>query len=366
MTEGALVTQQGIAMALRQSGSAGRHRRKSRAGGWTMPQHHKTPQAATGGTAPRHRKTPQAPAGRTAPRHRKKGRGNIQAIYPSFRIGQDNSIRIATRRAALPGALALGLLAVGGAIAGGFSMPLPDTDRADGSGPGGVTSAPMPPPPALTAMSTPSTLPARADRGLRGPVDASEPDALPISDQALTGGVSGNGSAQEPAQNGTTTAVRDGVRGPRAFAPSVTAEPSGGQGGGGGSAESSVPPTPPAVGRGALSDVFGPGGPLNWLPGTPGEQGGNGAAGGGANGHGVGSFGDLGTDDDGVTAGEGGPDHPGRVDRSRGTRGTGDAGGAGRGFGSPGKTSDAGSPGNGGGHGQSGSGGQDRRGGGRR
>src|SRR5882672_9205840 len=120
-------------MALRQSASAGRHRRKSNAASWTMPRHHEMSYAATDRTTPRHRKTPKGAARRTTPRHRKKGRGDIEAVYPGFGIGQDNSIRIATRRAALPGALALGLLAVGGAITGAFSTPLLDPGRADGS-----------------------------------------------------------------------------------------------------------------------------------------------------------------------------------------------------------------------------------------
>lgn len=385
VTESALVTQPGIAMALRQAESAGRHRRKSHGAGWTMPRqdkksyaatgrttprHRKTLQPAAGRTTPRHRKTPQSAAGRTTPRHRKQGPGNIQAIYPSFRIGQDNPIRIATKRAALPGALAVGLLAIGGAITGGFSTPLPDTDRAGGSGAGGMTSAQMPPPPALTAMSTP----ARADRGLRGPVDASAPDALPISKQTETGGVIGNGSAREPAETRTTTTVRDRAPAPGAFAPSVPPDSSGGHGGGG-PAESSAPP---AAGGRAPSAVFGPGGPLNWLAGAPGEEGGNGATGvAGANGNEVRGSGNQGTDDEpgpqgrdgNATPGEEGPDHSGRVDHPRGSRGTGgpgDAGGAGRGLGSSGKTGDAGSPGNGGSDSQPGSGRQDRRGTGRR
>jgi hypothetical protein len=366
-------------MALRHAESAGRHRRKSHGAGWTMPRQHensyaatgrttprhrKAQQAAAGRTTPRHRKTPQAAAGRTTPRHRKQGRGNIEAIYPGFRIGQDNPIRIATRRSALPSALAVGLLAIGGAITGGFSTPLPDTDRAGGSGADGMTSAPMPPPPALTALSTP----ARADRGLRGPVDASAPEALPISNQAETG-VIGNGSAREPAQTSTTTTVRDRAPAPGAFAPSVQADRSGNHGGG--PAESSAPP---AAGGGALSDVFGPGGPLNWLADAPGEEGGNGAAGGeGANGNEVRGSGNQGTDDEAgprgrhgnATPGQEGADHPGRADgprSSRGTGGPGDAGGAGRGFGGSGKTNDAGSPGNSGSDGQTGSGRQDRRG----
>jgi hypothetical protein len=334
VTESALVTQPGIAMALRQSGSAGRHRRKSHAAGWTMPREHTEPPAAAGRTVPRHRKTaqaagttgprhrktPQASGSRPAPRHRKKGRGDIQSIYPSFHIGQDNSIWLATRRAALPGALAVGLLAVGGVITGAFSTPLPGTDRADGSGLGGMASASIPPPPALTAMSTPSpTLSARADRDLRRPVDASAPAAWPISEQAGTPGVSGNGDARQPAQTGTTTIVRDRAPEPGVFAPSVTADPSGGHGGGG-PAESSVQPEPPAADGGQPSDLLDLGGLPDRLAGGPGE-GGNPSLD-GTNSREVGNT----SDSDGA-------DHPGRVDRPRGTQDTGgrDTGGRGSG-----------------------------------
>jgi hypothetical protein len=350
VTESALVTQRGIEMALRQPSSTGRHRRNSLAAtsqitpvhhhtalataGRTTPRHRKAPQAA-GRTTPRHRKAPQA-AGRTTPRHRKKGRGHTQATYPRFRIGQDNSIRIATRRVALPGAFALGLLAVGGAITGAFSTTLPGVDRAGGD-PGGMTSALMP---SLTAMSTPSSdaaamTPARADRGLRGPVDASAPAAWPISEQAGTAGVTGNGDARQPAQTGTTTIVRDRAAEPDVFAPTVTADPSGGHGGGGGPAESSVQPEPPAAGGGELSGVFGPGGLLNGLAGGPGDSS------------------DQRVDDR--------PDLPRRADRPGPRRidGPGDAGGAGRGFARPGKTSDGGN-GDRGNDGQTGGGGQHR------
>jgi hypothetical protein len=358
------MTQPGIAMALRQSGSAGRHRRKSHAAGWTMPREHTESYAATGRTTPRHRKTsqvadttgprhrktPQAAGSRSTPRHRKKGRGNIQAIYPSLHIGQDNSIRLATRRAALPGALAVGLLAVGGVITGAFSTPLPGIDRADGTGSGGMASASIPPPPALTAMSTPSpALPARADRGVRGPVDASAPAAWPISEQAGAAGVSGDGGAGQPAQSGTTTIVRDRAAEPGVFAPTVTADPPSGHGGGG-PAESSMQPDPPAAGGGPLSGVFSPGGLLNDLAGGPSDSGSQE----------VDPRGDAGAAGNANPRADG-PDRPGRADRpgARRTDSPGDAGGAGRGLRRPGKTSDGGS-GNRGNGGQTGGGGQHR------
>src|SRR5436190_466490 len=113
--------------------------------GRSTPRHRKTAHA-TGSTGPRHRKTPQASPSKPTPRHRKEGPSSIQAIYPSFHIAQDNSTR-SVRRAALPGALAVGLLAVGGVITGAFSTPLPVTDRADGSGSGGMATAPIFSPP---------------------------------------------------------------------------------------------------------------------------------------------------------------------------------------------------------------------------
>jgi hypothetical protein len=363
VTESALVPQPGISMAPRQAGSSGRHRRKSHGSGWTVPRQYTESKAATGRTAPRHRKSPhgaatrsaprhrktaQAPASRPTPRHRKKEPGNVQAIYPSFRIGQDNSIWLATRRAAIPGALAIGLFAIGGAITEAFTTPLPGADRVDANGPGGgMASSSIPPPPALTALSTPSpTPPARADRGLRGPVDASAPAAWPISEQAGTAPASGDGDTSQSAQTGTTTIVRDRAPEPGVFAPTVTADPprGGHGGGGGGPAESSVQPEPPAAGGGALSDMFGPGGLLNGLAGGAGGGAGNDA-----------------------NQREDGPDHPGRADRRipRRTDGPGSAGGPGRGFGSPGKASDGGS-GHRGSDGQSGGGGQHRGGGGRR
>jgi hypothetical protein len=376
VTESALVTQPSIATALRQAGSTGRHRRKSHGAGWTIPRqyaesqaatgrttprHRKPPQAAASRSTPRHRKTPQAAASRPTPRHRKKGPGNIQASYPSFRIGQDNSIRLATRRAALPGALAIGLLAIGGAITGAFTTPLPGIDRGDASGPGGMASASIPPPPALTAMSTPSpTLPARADRGLRGPVDASASAAWPISEQAGTAGASGNVDTRQPAPTGSTTIVRDRAPEPVVFAPTVTADPPSGHGGGGGPAESSVQAEPPGAGGGALSDMFGPGGLLNGLAGGPGDYGTQGAdRGDGPQGRGSGTGGDGNTSPDSE-----GSDRPGRVGRPGSDRDTGGRGSAGRGFGRPGETGEAGRPGHRGSDGQSGGGGQHRRGGG--
>jgi hypothetical protein len=343
VTESALVTQQGIAMALGQARPAGRHRKKSNAAAsWTMSRQNKTSHAAARSTTPRHRKASPAPASRTTPRHRK-GRGNGQAIYPSLGISQGNSIRAATRRVALPGALAVGLFAIGGAITGAFSAPFPGAERADGSGPGAL--------PALTAESKPSsevsvTLPPMADGGVQAPIDASGP-AWPISEQAATDVGNGDGGSGELAQNATTTTVRDRVPEPGAFAPSVTAEPSGGHSGGGGPAESSMPPEPPVVGGGALPGVLGPGGLLDGLDGKQGADRGDGRNSGDGN----------------TSPGSEGPGHPGRVDRAGGgPRNTSSREGAGRGFGSPGKASDAGSPGHGGNDGQPGGGGHGRRG----
>lgn len=345
MTESAVVTERGIAMALRQSGSAGRHRRNSHAAGWTMPLEHTESHGAAGRTAPRHRKSPhaastsgarhrktaQAAGTRPAPRHRKSGNGNIQAIYPSFRVGQDNSIRLATRRIALPGALAVGLLAVGGVITGAFSTPLPGPDRADG----GMASASIPPPPALTAMSAPSpTLPSRADRGLRPPVDASPPAAWPIIEQAGTVGMNGDDDARQPTRAGTTTTVSDRAPEPGIFAPTVIADPSSGHGGGG-PAESSVPPDPPADGDGVPPGGF----DLGVLPdhpaGGPGDHGNPNA------------FGREG----------GNTSNSGRGDRPRVNE---DTGGRAR-FGGRGNRGEAGSGSHGGRDGQAGGGGQHRR-----
>jgi hypothetical protein len=316
VTQSALATQPPIAMALRQSGSGGRHRRNSHAAAWTMPRDHTELHAAAGSTGPRHRKTSQASASRPAPRHRKKGGGNIQAIYPSFHIGQDNSIRFITRRAALPSALAVGLLAVGGVITGAFSTPLAGTERADAPVPGDMASAPLFSPPELTAMSTASpTPPAMADRGVRSPMGASGP-AWPIIEQAGTAGVTGNGDTR---QTGTTTIVRDNAPEPAVLAPTVTADPPKGHGGGGGPAESSLQAEPPTAGGGALPDIFG----------------------------------------------SEGPDNRSRFDRRAGDRDTDGRGRADRGFGSPGKTSDGGSASRGSEDHQAGGGGRHRRGGGR-
>lgn len=326
MTASAVATQQGIAMALRQSGSTGRHRKKAHAPGWNMPR-----QRTTSHT-PRHRKDTPAATTRTPPRHRKKGRGNGQAVYPYFGIRQGNSIGTATRRVALPSALALGVLAVGGAITGAFSAPPLDANRTDSSGLG-----PMPAPPALTAESTHSSgvvaLPPIADRGVRPSIDTSGP-AWPIIEQAATDERNDDDGSAEQDQNGTTTTtIRDRARGPGAFAPSVTAEPPASPGGGGGPAESAVPPERPVVGGGPLSGVFGPGGLLDGLADGPVD---------------------------------GGSDtHPGRVDRPGGSRDTRGHGGADGGFGSPGKRGNAGGSGDGSGDGRSGGGGQHRRGGGR-
>jgi hypothetical protein len=371
VTASALATQQGIAMTLRQAGPGGRHRKTSQAAaGWTVPRQHTTSHAAAGRTTPRHRKASPAAASRTTPRHRKKGRGTSQAVYPSFGNDQGNSIWTATRRAALPSAFALGVLAVGGAITAGFSMPSPDAIRAEGNSPGGMMYRSMPSPPALTAESSPSsetgiTLPPMADRGVRAPIGPTGP-AWPISDQAATAGGSGDDGAGEPAQNGTTTRTRVGDRVPEpgAFAPSVTADPSSGHGGGGGPAESSAPPEPSAVGDGGVSGVFGPDGLLNGPAGGPGDDGNQDGVAGGA-----GRYGGEGRDGSVVGnpyPGSKGPDHPGRVDRPGDARDTGGRGGAGRGFGSPGKGGDARSPGDSGSDRHSGPGGQGRRGASRR
>jgi hypothetical protein len=343
VTASALATEQGIAMALRQPATGGRHRKKSNAAaGWTMPREHTTSHAAHR-TTPRHRKASPPAASRSTPRHRKNGRGNGQTTHPSFVIGQGNSNPIAPRRAALPGALAVGVLALGGLITAGFSMPMPDANRADSIGPGGTTFGSMPPPPTLTAESTPSseagvTLPPMADRGARAPIDASGP-AWPISQQALTD----DGGGREPTQNATSTRVRDRAPEPGAFAPSVTAEPSGGPGGGGGPAESSMPDEPPAVGGGVLSGLFGPGGPLNGLAGGPGEA--------------------ADTGDGSAVGGDGSGNR--RAEHRDGAQGrNGGAGGVNRGSGISGKKGDAGRPGNRGSDGQTG-GGQHRSGGGR-
>ena len=248
MAESAVATQHGIAVTLRQTGTTGRHRKTSQAAGWAVPRQARTSHAARG-PAGRHRKTSPAAASKTAPRHRKTSSG--QAVFSRFVIGQGNSVWAATRRAALPSALALGLLTVGGAITGAFGIPSLDATRADINDPGNITHGSMPPSQALTAMATPSpdlgvTQPPMADRGVRAPIEASGP-ALPITDQAadLGGGEVGAGEA---AQSGTTTRVTES----RAFAPSVIADPAAGHGGGGGggpseSTEAPEPPLPPGL-----------------------------------------------------------------------------------------------------------------------
>jgi hypothetical protein len=288
-------------MALRQTGTTGRHRKTSQAPGWTVPRQSRTSHAAASRPTARHRKTSPAAARRTTPRHRKQGNG--QAAFSRFVIGQGNSIWTATRRAALPSALALGVLTVGGVITGGFGIPSLEASRADVNDPGNISRGSTPPSPTLTAKATPSggvglTLPPMADRGVRAPIEASGP-ALPITDQAATDVGNGDVGAGEPAQGGTTTEVRDRVTESPAFAPSVTAKPSvghGGGGGGGGSAESTEPPAAPVLPglfdgpsddgpRGEVRSPRGrgdgPGGAQN----TNDRRGGDGPGGGGSDGH---------------------------------------------------------------------------------
>jgi hypothetical protein len=272
VTASALADQQGIATALRQAKPSGRHRKSSHASSWTMPRqqyshtaagrttprHRKPPQSAPAKAEPRHRKPPQSAPANSEPRHRKAGRGHNHGVNPSVRIGRDNPLRVATRRAAIPSALALGLLAVGGAISGSFSMPSIGANHAEDRSGGGMTHSAMPAPPALTALSAPSPAPTpwRAGRGVRGPVVGEGFAAWPIVQQAAT-----DGGAGEPAPKGTTTTtVRDRAAQPAAFAPRVLAEPPSDARGGGGGAESTTPPEPRPAGGGSWPGLLPPGG----------------------------------------------------------------------------------------------------------
>lgn len=293
MTASALATQQGTAMTLQRTGPTGRHRKTSNTmSSWTTAEHRrpvsarsagrhrKVPHAATRDTTPRHRKTPQVATITTAPRHRKKDCGDHQLVYAEFSAGQRNSIRVAPRRIAVPSAIALGMLAVGGAITGAFTVPMPEADRANASDNGDLSSAAVPSSPLLTGMATPSpTATPRASRGSREPLIAADSASRPISDQPATGDGSGNGTAGEPAEAITHTTAPN--RGPelRVFTPPTPPErPSGN--GGGGPAEPSAPQAPPAVGS-TLFGLMRPIGQLVGLTAERGEANGKGAAGGG-------------------------------------------------------------------------------------
>lgn len=290
MTASALATQQGTAMTLQRSGPTGRHHKTSNtAAGWTTAEHRrpvtarsagrhrKAPHAATRKATARHRKSPQAATITTTPRHRKKGCGDHQFVYAEFSATQGNSIRVAPRRVAVPSAIAVGMLAVGGAITGAFNVPMPDADRANASDHGDVASATVPPSPLLTAKATPSpTVNPRASRGTREPLVAADSAAWPISDQAATNDGSGNAAAGEPAKAITNATAHD--RGPeiRVFTPPTPPDPPSGHGGGG-PAEPSTPQTPPAGGD-TLFGLLRPIGQLVGLPAERNEDNGNGAA----------------------------------------------------------------------------------------
>jgi hypothetical protein len=385
VTASVLATEQGVAMALRRARPTGRHRKTSHSTPvWTISQRHKP---VTARTTARHRKPTQAPTPPTPPRHRKKGRGSGQVLYPKFSTAQGDSIRMATRRVAIPSVFAVGMLAVGGAITGGFSMPSHDADRASASGPGGVPSVFAPSPPALSAMATPIpdvVVMPQADRSSRGPIVGSGP-AWPIHDQAATLGVGGDGAVREPSRTGTTTTtVRDRAPEFGAFAPLTTADPPPSGHGGGGPAESSAPtsttPAPPPAG-GGLFNAFRTVGQADEATAKPveanvkGASGGDGAVDPNSNGPNTvhdddapagadhGTNGDAGN----AAAGDGGPDG-GQRDRRGEARGADSSGGTGDGSSGGSsesrKANDSGGAGNSGRGGQSGGGGHDRRGGG--
>ena len=69
---------------------------------------------------------------RKKPRHRKNGQ-RAQASCPTFHIGQDRSVTVGAKKTAITAALAVGVIAVGGSVAGGIDAPgQPDPSRAGG------------------------------------------------------------------------------------------------------------------------------------------------------------------------------------------------------------------------------------------
>jgi hypothetical protein len=205
------------------------------------------------------------------------GSGDGQLVYAEFSADQGTSIRVVPRMVAVPSTIAVGMLAVCGAITGAFTVSMPDADRANAGDHGDVPSASVPSLPLLTAMATPSPAAApRASRGSREPLVVADSAAWPISDQRVTSDDSGNGAAGEPARAITTTTAHD--RGPelRAFTPPTPPDPSSGHGGGG-AGQASAPQAPPAGGS-TLFGLLRPIGQLVGLTAERGEDNVNGAA----------------------------------------------------------------------------------------